>query len=248
MWAQTYKSGSGYYREHRGSRRHTVCPAAGAGMHEAYDVAGDDSRAPERGLAAMGKIRSKSTALAQALAISAVGAVLAACGSDGGAVRATPEPTAAIRQVYEGAVTDGGTPVHKAGTPNVEFAERIGDCVLGPGAECPGADFSFADLSPSRASGFFQPLTLDMTEANLRGADFRQADLTRADFTGADLRDANFTGARLLEATLYQADLRGADLSRAVLTFSDMEGAKVEGAIFCETRMPDGSDNNEGCP
>ena len=29
MWAQTYKNGRRYYREHRGSRGHAVCPATG---------------------------------------------------------------------------------------------------------------------------------------------------------------------------------------------------------------------------
>jgi len=182
------------------------------------------------------------------LAVSLLSVVLAACGSDEEAVAPASEATAAIRQVSKPEVTEGGTPIARAGTPNTGFPDRIGDCVLGPGAECPGADLSFVDLSPARASTRSQPLTLDMREANLRGADFRQADLTQADFTGADLRDANLTGARLLEAILFQTDLRGADLSRAVLTFSDMEDAKLEGAIFCETRMPDGSINNEGCP
>ena len=32
MWAQTYNSGSRYYREHRGSRGHTVCPASGGSI------------------------------------------------------------------------------------------------------------------------------------------------------------------------------------------------------------------------
>ena len=32
MWAQTYKSGWRYYREHRGSRGHTICPASGGSI------------------------------------------------------------------------------------------------------------------------------------------------------------------------------------------------------------------------
>ena len=32
MWAQTYKSGSRYYREHRGSRGHAVCPVSGGSI------------------------------------------------------------------------------------------------------------------------------------------------------------------------------------------------------------------------
>ena len=32
MWAQTYNSGSRYYREHRGSRGHALCPASGGSI------------------------------------------------------------------------------------------------------------------------------------------------------------------------------------------------------------------------
>ena len=32
MWSQTYKSGGRYYREHRGSRGHAVCPASGGSI------------------------------------------------------------------------------------------------------------------------------------------------------------------------------------------------------------------------
>jgi len=32
MWAQTYKNGRRYYREHRGSRGHAVCPATGGSI------------------------------------------------------------------------------------------------------------------------------------------------------------------------------------------------------------------------
>ena len=32
MWAQTYKSGGRYYREHRGSRGHAICPASGGSI------------------------------------------------------------------------------------------------------------------------------------------------------------------------------------------------------------------------
>ena len=32
MWAQTYNSGSRYYREHRGSRGHAACPASGGSI------------------------------------------------------------------------------------------------------------------------------------------------------------------------------------------------------------------------
>ncbi len=39
MWAQTYRSGGRYYREHRGSRGHALCPASGGSIR--CDVADD---------------------------------------------------------------------------------------------------------------------------------------------------------------------------------------------------------------
>jgi len=49
---------------------------------------------------------------------------------------------------------------------------------------------------------------------------------------GADLYKANLRGADLYEANLYEANLHGADLRYA---------------IFCDTKMPDGSINNDDC-
>jgi uncharacterized protein YjbI with pentapeptide repeats len=76
---------------------------------------------------------------------------------------------------------------------------------------------------------------IDLTGANLVGADLAGADLrydslvganlAGADLTGTDLRYATLTEAKLTGATLHGADLRYAVLKSAILTESDLSGA-----------------------
>ncbi len=94
-------------------------------------------------------------------------------------------------------------------TPVPEVAKVVGGCQIGPGAQCPGADFSGQDLSRIPV-GYAQSESTgregaDFTEANLRGANFTGANLKGVDFAGADLEDANFSEANLTEVSLYQA-------------------------------------------
>ncbi|MBM3945099.1 MAG: pentapeptide repeat-containing protein [SAR202 cluster bacterium] len=146
------------------------------------------------------------------------------------------------------AVTGEGTPVNAAGTPNVvPFPEYIGDCKIERNTNCEGADMRNADLAGYRAQGFAPPVQADLRGANLMNADLSGATLAKAKMDGANLRGAKLVGTNLTETTLYKADLRDADLTRANLTFSDMEDALLDGAIFCETIMPKGEVNNEGC-
>ena len=51
MWAQTYKNGQRYYREHKGSRSHADCPAAGGSIpcHLADEQVGNIVEAIELG-------------------------------------------------------------------------------------------------------------------------------------------------------------------------------------------------------
>ena len=70
----------------------------------------------------------------------------------------------------------------------------------------------------------------DLVGANLRGADLVGANLRRAylrdaDLVGADLRDADLVGANLRDA-----DLRGADLGGANLRDADLRGANLRDA------------------
>jgi hypothetical protein len=91
-------------------------------------------------------------------------------------------------------------------------------CTPGKGKNTSGCDFSFSTL--------------------FRNRDVRGANLSRSSFRGADLRGA---------------DLRGTNLSGACFTGASLEGAKLgasvnrHGAIFCNTVMPDGSNDGSGC-
>ena len=135
-------------------------------------------------------------------------------------------------------------------TPVPEVAEQVGDCEIGSGAECPGADFSGEDLGEidQTMHGSEGRDAADFSEANLRGANFSDSSLIGVDFTGADLRDANLRGASLQRSFLYKADLSGADLTDATLEQADLEDTLFEGAIFCNTKMYDGTKNNSDCP
>jgi uncharacterized protein YjbI with pentapeptide repeats len=61
-----------------------------------------------------------------------------------------------------------------------------------------------------------------LTDANLRGANLTHADLIGADLTHAELSSADLTGAKL-----YEANLTGATLSHAKLTHAQLFGANL---------------------
>ena len=159
------------------------------------------------------------------LLLASVLALTAACGS--AAVQA-PTPLATLL---------GATPV-----PTIPGV--IADCDIGPGAECPGADFSDMDMGAA-AVGWHQAETvgregLDFTEANLRGAKFIGTNLEGIEFIRADLREANFHLSNLTEAVLLEADASGADFSLATLENAEFEGANLSGADFSGAVMKGG--------
>ncbi len=83
---------------------------------------------------------------------------------------------------------------------------------------------------------------LNLSEADLRGADLRGANLKRADLTGAILREADLVGAQFSEADLTRADLRDAKLIKAdfygaKLFRATIAGADASGAYFRRTEM-----------
>lgn len=68
---------------------------------------------------------------------------------------------------------------------------------------------------------------MDLSKANLAGANLRQANLE-----GADLSQADLTGASLLGANLQGVNFEGAKVISAFLTKSLIGGAKLAGAVF----------------
>ena len=92
-----------------------------------------------------------------------------------------------------------------------------------------GADLRGADLS--RISFFEADLSgADLTDAKLPSLDLRSSQLT-----GACLRRADLTRANLCEMALAGVDLSGADLSRANLRRADLRGANLAGAVLSDT-------------
>jgi hypothetical protein len=91
------------------------------------------------------------------------------------------------------------------------------------------ADLIGADLSGANLSD------ANLRDAYLLGADLSGANLSDAYLRGADLSDANLSdadlsGANLSDAYLLGADLLGADLSDANLSGADLSGANLRGA------------------
>ncbi len=94
--------------------------------------------------------------------------------------------------------------------------------------------------------------SVDLSGAQMRGANLRERDfagrnLSGADLAGADLTDAfmhrvnlsgaDLSGARLFRANLLQADLSGANLSEANLISADLSGADLRGANLTNAKM-----------
>ncbi|MFC6993840.1 pentapeptide repeat-containing protein [Haladaptatus sp. GCM10025707] len=95
-----------------------------------------------------------------------------------------------------------------------------------------------ADLSYSELAG------TNFRGANLQGADLRGAELKGADFTYAKIKGADFRGANLTNATLTEdlaecrfsgAILDDANLRRATLEGVDLSGARLEGTDLTGT-------------
>ena len=94
---------------------------------------------------------------------------------------------------------------------------------------------------------------IDLSEANLEGADLRRATLygaylRRADLSGANLYGADLYGADLRKANLYGADLIGADLSEAYLPGANLTWAKFNKRPHygtCATQWPTGFDHDK---
>lgn len=96
---------------------------------------------------------------------------------------------------------------------------------------CPRCNLSGADLTK-----------LNLTGANLRGADLSsatlsQANLTNADLTGANLEGAVLNSANLSGASLTGANLKSASLENADLSFAGFISANLEAANLKDAKL-----------
>jgi uncharacterized protein YjbI with pentapeptide repeats len=80
-------------------------------------------------------------------------------------------------------------------------------------------------------------ITLDLSGANLGGADLGRVDLYNANVRGVDLSEANLRGANLAEANLSGANLREANLREADLARASLAGANLFKADLFEANL-----------
>ena len=106
-----------------------------------------------------------------------------------------------------------------------------------------GANLSGANLNDTWMEG------TDLSGANLSGANLTFAFLPQAKLTGADLTDANLTDAFLWETGLGGADLTSANLSGAFMGYADLVHANLSGADLTGANLGKGEDRTcETCP
>jgi hypothetical protein len=95
---------------------------------------------------------------------------------------------------------------------------------------------------PSAMRFDLRPQRVDLSAANLAGADLSRADLTSAFLLNANLSGATLVGADLTKAVLMSADLSDAILTQVNLTHADLTHANLTGAtlwftVLAETHM-----------
>lgn len=93
-----------------------------------------------------------------------------------------------------------------------------GSYYIMPGIDLSGANLSGADLWDA-----------NLNSANLSGANLIDADLYRGNLSYANLSGANLMDARVAEADLREASLQDAQATYAVLGHSDFTGANLSG-------------------
>jgi uncharacterized protein YjbI with pentapeptide repeats len=132
-------------------------------------------------------------------------------------------------------------------TAEAQRKSFAGDCVIGPHAQCEGADFEGKDLAAEQLGNHLQKDGVDLTGANLRFSNMKGVNLYLADLTEADLTGADFTGANLNNVNFKNAVLSDAILTDANLSWANLRGTDMDGVHYCNTLMPDGGTRNDDC-
>ncbi len=113
-----------------------------------------------------------------------------------------------------------------------------------PALESSGSPWDF--LSYTDLSG----KNVNLTGADLSGANLQQTDFSKARLVGSIFSEANLEGANLTGVDLTGVKLQKANLTRANLkdtTGIDLESLKKANAILCKTTLPDGTIESSGC-
>jgi uncharacterized protein YjbI with pentapeptide repeats len=96
---------------------------------------------------------------------------------------------------------------------------------------CPRCNLSGADLTKLNLSG------ANLRGADLSGATLSQANLTNADLTGANLEGALLNSANLGGASLTGANLKSASLENADLSYAGFISANLEAANLKDAKL-----------
>lgn len=112
------------------------------------------------------------------------------------------------------------------------------------------ANLSNADLRSanfSKVSLFeAQLIKTNLSQAHFNGATFRRADLTQANLSQAHLKATDFYDTRLIEANLSKADLTNANLTKAQLNLSNFNQANLRHAKLIDAKLV-GADFSQAC-
>lgn len=100
------------------------------------------------------------------------------------------------------------------------------------------SDVAAAATVVGRLSSLPPPSTvIDLSDTNLRNADFTGANLARARFNGSILEGANLSRANLTKADLINADLKHADFAAADLTHATLSDSNLQGVDLTDAKL-----------
>lgn len=147
------------------------------------------------------------------------------------------------------------TQLGQSGTPGSSFFNLVLDNADLSGIKLKSANLNQGSFKGSRFRGMgedgrwdtYDDAIADLSQAQMKLANFTDANLSRAIMTGSDLSRATFNranlsnarlvGANLSSTQLVGADLRGAILENASLTGADLGDAKFNEANLYSARM-----------
>ena len=150
------------------------------------------------------------------------------------------------------AFTDNGSPIIGCAAQPVDTSTGQATCQTTPsttGAHNIVAAYSGSSAFAGSTSAALTQVVTGTPCPSLAGCNLHGLDLTGAQLAGADLTNANLNGANLTGADMSGADLAGANLNKADLSGADLAGADVAGANFnkvtwSNTTCPDGTNSD----
>jgi Pentapeptide repeats (8 copies) len=140
----------------------------------------------------------------------------------------------ALERISRDSVRDHGTVMEVLST---FIREHSHEGVSTGDRKYPRADVQAALTVIGRREFGGAPQAINLTGADLAGANLTNVNFTRANLSGADLSGAALTLANLTHAQLYRTDLTGASLIKALLTSAILSKAKLNGAVLAQADL-----------